>query len=123
MSGEKLKCILGKSACYFNVKKNIDKFFIKYIVEDNDFQNYISQFANGTTIKNVSLKVMRDYPFLLPPLPAQRAIAEVLSSLDDKIDLLTRQTPRWNPWRRRISGNGLWSHLQRGQKMRGQNLN
>jgi type I restriction enzyme S subunit len=27
----------------------------------------------------------------LPPLPEQKAIAEVLSSLDDKIDLLTRQ--------------------------------
>jgi type I restriction enzyme S subunit len=27
----------------------------------------------------------------LPPLPEQKAIAEVLSSLDDKIDLLHRQ--------------------------------
>ena len=85
------KCILGKSACYFNVNEGIDKLFIKYIVTDNDFQNYISQFANGTTIKNVSLEVMRDYSFLLPPLPTQRAIAEILSSLDDKINLLTRQ--------------------------------
>jgi len=85
------KCILGKSACYFNVNEDVDKNFIKYIVTDNDFQNYISQFANGTTIKNVSLEVMRDYSFPLPSLPTQYAIAEVLSSLDDKIDLLTRQ--------------------------------
>ncbi len=28
---------------------------------------------------------------LLPPLPEQKAIASVLSSLDDKIDLLNRQ--------------------------------
>lgn len=85
------KCILGKSACYFNVADSVDKIFIKYIVTNNPFQNYIDSFAHGTTIKNVSLKTMREYSFLLPPLPEQRAIASVLSSLDDKIDLLHRQ--------------------------------
>ena len=33
-----------------------------------------------------------NYNFSLPPLPEQKAIAEVLSSLDDKIDLLQKQT-------------------------------
>jgi type I restriction enzyme S subunit len=32
-----------------------------------------------------------DMDIILPPLPEQKAIAEVLSSLDDKIDLLARQ--------------------------------
>jgi type I restriction enzyme S subunit len=85
------RCILGKSACYFNVIDSIDKQYIRYVVSTDDFQGYISQFANGTTIKNVSLQVVRDYSFLLPPLATQRAISEVLSSLDDKIDLLMRQ--------------------------------
>jgi len=39
----------------------------------------------------VSLKTIREYQLLLPPLPEQRAIASVLSSLDDKIDLRHRQ--------------------------------
>ncbi|MCD4804926.1 MAG: restriction endonuclease subunit S [Desulfobacterales bacterium] len=34
---------------------------------------------------------IKDLDILLPPLPEQRAIASVLSSLDDKIDLLHRQ--------------------------------
>ncbi|MGB1206279.1 MAG: restriction endonuclease subunit S [Chitinophagales bacterium] len=85
------KCILGKSACYFNVKTNICKNFIRYIVTNTHFQKYISVFANGSTIKNVSLKTMREYPFKLPPLAEQKAIAGVLSSLDDKIDVLHRQ--------------------------------
>ena len=85
------KCFLGKSACYFNVQKDVDKLFIRYVVTDRNFQEYINNFAHGTTIKNVSLKTMREYPFLLPPLPEQKAIATVLSSLDDKIDLLHRQ--------------------------------
>ncbi|MHA1280131.1 MAG: restriction endonuclease subunit S [Candidatus Helarchaeota archaeon] len=85
------KCFLGKSACYFNVRDDVNKLFIKYVVINRHFQRYIDIFAHGTTIKNVSLKTMREYPFALPPLPEQRAIAAVLSSLDDKIDLLQRQ--------------------------------
>jgi len=85
------KCILGKSVCYFNVLDEVEKSFIRYVVTEKIFQEYINTFANGTTIKNVSLKTMREYPFLLPPLPEQKAIAGVLSSLDDKIDLLHRQ--------------------------------
>ena len=36
-------------------------------------------------------KYLKKTTWILPPLPEQKAIAEVLSSLDDKIDLLTRQ--------------------------------
>jgi len=85
------KCILGKSACYFNVVQEVDKHFIKYVVTNKNFQEYIHNFANGTTIKNVSLNTMREYPFLLPPLQEQQTISSILSCLDDKIDLLHRQ--------------------------------
>ena len=81
------KVILGKSACYFNVKNDIDKNFIKYIVSSQEFKTYLETNATGTTIKNVSLAQMRNYAFTLPPLPTQQKIAKVLSSLDDKIEL------------------------------------
>jgi len=35
--------------------------------------------------------MIEDLDFIIPPLPEQRAIASILSSLDDKIDLLHRQ--------------------------------
>lgn len=85
------KCILGKSACYFNVIDSVNKEYIKYVITDKTFQSYIENFANGSTIMNVSLKVVREYEFSLPPYPEQTAIASILSSLDDKIDLLQRQ--------------------------------
>jgi type I restriction enzyme S subunit len=85
------KCILGKSACYFNVIDNVEKDFIFYVATSNQFQTYISEFANGTTIKNVPLKAIREYSFFLPEYSEQKVIAAILSSLDDKIDLLHRQ--------------------------------
>lgn len=84
-NGEKI--ILGKSACYFNVLDGIDKAFIKYIVSSPSFKTYLETNATGTTIKNVSLAQMRNYSFLLPPLPTQQKIAAIISSLDDKIEL------------------------------------
>ncbi len=41
--------------------------------------------------QRVQTDVVRNHSFLLPSLPEQKAIAGVLSSLDDKIDLLHRQ--------------------------------
>ena len=84
-NGEKI--ILGKSACYFNVLDDIDKTFIKYVVSSPLFNTYLETNATGSTIKNVSLAQMRNYSFLIPPLPTQQKIAAILSSLDDKIEL------------------------------------
>jgi type I restriction enzyme, S subunit len=85
------KCMLGKSACYINLNHEVDLSFVYYTFIGKDFQNYIEGIATGTTIPNVPLKGIREYSFKLPPLPEQTAIASILSSLDDKIDLLHRQ--------------------------------
>ena len=79
-------CILGKSACYFNVLNTVDKDFIYYVISSPSFVKSMSNLANGTTIKNVSLKQMRDKTFLLPSFETQRSIASILSSLDSKIE-------------------------------------
>ena len=84
------KCILGKSACFFNVKENVDLNFIYYVVANQQFKNTITQLATGTTIKNVSLETMRNYTFCIPPLSIQKQIGKILSSIDDKIELNRR---------------------------------
>ena len=83
-NGEKV--ILGKSACYFNVSTDCDVQFMRYVVSSPRFQQYINSVATGTTIKNVSLKQMREYSFLIPELEEQQRIAKVLHLLDQKIE-------------------------------------
>ncbi|MBQ8028192.1 MAG: restriction endonuclease subunit S [Clostridia bacterium] len=83
-NGEKV--ILGKSACYFNVSSDCDVQFMRYVASSPCFQQYINSVATGTTIKNVSLKQMREYSFLIPELEEQQRIAKVLHLLDQKID-------------------------------------
>jgi len=47
--------------------------------------------SHGTATKYLTLPLLNQIPVSLPPLAEQKAIAAVLSSLDDKIDLLHRQ--------------------------------
>jgi len=72
------------------VKKNKAlNIFIYYWLKNNI--DYLKSNGTGTTFAEISGSVIKLLDILLPPLPEQKAIAEVLSSLDDKIDLLHRQ--------------------------------
>jgi type I restriction enzyme S subunit len=60
---------------YFNLKK----------------EEYSSSHLVGAVQQHFNVGTVRSLPILLPPLAEQKAIAGVLSALDDKIDLLHRQ--------------------------------
>lgn len=60
--------------------------FLYYLLKDN-----ISQFISnsyGAVFDTITKQTFEQITVELPPLPTQTAIAEILSSLDDKIDLL-----------------------------------
>ncbi len=69
----------------------VNQDFIYWLLRTTDYHWFVVGAASGTSIKHTSPTAIKEYQFLLPPLPEQKAIAEVLSSLDDKIDLLHRQ--------------------------------
>ena len=68
--------------------KCISEFLYYWIKNSVD---YLQQLGTGTTFAEISGSVVKSIEISLPPLEEQKAIAEVLSSLDDKIDLLHRQ--------------------------------
>ena len=65
--------------------------FLKYYFQSRNGQYELQSRASGTTVFGIKATVLKKVPVILPPLPEQKAIASVLSSLDDKIDLLHRQ--------------------------------
>ena len=69
-----------------------DKQFVYYFAISNDFRDVAIKSMTGSSGRQrVQNEVVKEFEFLLPPLPEQKAITEVLSSIDDKIDLLHRQ--------------------------------
>jgi len=85
-SGEPI--LLGKSACYINLKKGISKYFIQFILSGYIFQEYIQRCSTGSTIKNVSLKMMREFRFMMPESEdEQNKSVEILKNLNQKITL------------------------------------
>lgn len=63
--------------------------YVYYLVKDAI--SGLQQIAHGGVFDTITRDTFKDISVLLPSLPEQKAIAAVLSSLDDKIDLLHRQ--------------------------------
>ena len=78
--------ILGKSACYFNLMGNIDKQYIKHILETEYFTEYAKNVATGSTIKNVPLAGMRNFLTPVPPITEQHRIILGMERLAHPID-------------------------------------
>ena len=81
---QRIITLRGKKEFVFNP-------FLKYYFQNETGQHELQSRASGTTVFGIKASVLRQVPVVLPPLPEQRAIAAILSSLDDKIDLLHRQ--------------------------------
>lgn len=72
--------------------KIIDRYFLYYFINNHDFHYELASKSSGSASQaNISKKDIEDMTICLPSLPMQKCIAGVLSSLDDKIDLLNRQ--------------------------------
>ena len=69
-----------------------DKNYLFYLACSPEFRDVAIASMTGTSGRQrVQTDVVKQHEFIFPPLSEQRAIASVLSSLDDKIDLLHRQ--------------------------------
>lgn len=82
------KICIGRGLASLNAKNrnNAFLFYLLYYLK-----NSIINTESGTVFGSVSKDDLERFELLLPPIPEQTAIASVLSSLDDKIDLLHRQ--------------------------------
>ena len=86
--------VISQRQFYLRCNSNVlDYEFIAYYFKSPYGQYQLLANANQTGVPSLAQPVsyLKSIKVLLPSLTEQKAIAEVLSSLDDKIDLLTRQ--------------------------------
>lgn len=92
--GKYSRYVISQSGMKLTVKKDIlDNQFLFYFFNSSIGRNELLQHEAQVGVPSISnpLTSLKSVNILLPPLPEQKAIAGILSSLDDKIDLLHRQ--------------------------------
>lgn len=77
--------VLGKSAAYINVKNSVDLDFIYYVLSSSKTQAFYESELTGSTIRNLSIKSIKNTKVDTPPLPEQKKIAQILSTWDKAI--------------------------------------
>jgi type I restriction enzyme S subunit len=94
------KIVLGKSACYIKLNKNINKHFIYSILLTSKIQNIFNAELTGSTIKNLSLKSVASTKIYIPKDEEQQKIAEFLGLTDEWINNLRDQKESFESYKK-----------------------
>jgi type I restriction enzyme S subunit len=82
--------MLTPQVTYYRIKDKakLDYRFLKFYFDTNKFQQILNSYANsGSTRAYIGITEQLSLPISLPPIEDQQAIATILSSLNDKIEL------------------------------------
>ena len=80
---QRLICLRGKPGVLSNG-------FLKFLMQSDAVQEQLHSRASGTTVLGIKQSELRKVVLPLPPINEQRAIAHILGTLDDKIELNRR---------------------------------
>ncbi len=64
--------------------------YLAYLLSTKESKKWIVANAVGTTMLNLNSSILNTMPISLPPLAEQKRIADILSAIDDKIELNRR---------------------------------
>ena len=89
---------IGRSACFsLDLSKIVvtdaeivDHRYLFYYLKSPIVREYMLAHSNGSTVMHLSVKAVPNMEINLPPLDQQKKIANILSSLDEKIELNRR---------------------------------
>ena len=88
---EDAKIALAQRVVALRGKKDLlDNDFLKYMLQSREVQDQLKSRASGTTVQGIKQSELRKISLTLPPINEQRAIARVLGTMDDKIELNRR---------------------------------
>jgi type I restriction enzyme S subunit len=85
--------LCGTGAIRLRVRRgssSVSPDFLSHVLANPASVEWFKFHAIGATMPNLNEGIIRSFPLQIPPLPEQRAIAHILGTLDDKIELNRR---------------------------------
>ena len=83
------KYVLNQRVAEIRPNNKVDSYFLSLAINRN--QRYFSKHGAGTKVQNISKPNVENYEFLCPTLPEQTKIANSLTSIDKRINLLQKK--------------------------------
>lgn len=83
------KFVLNQRVAEIRPRNEVASYFLSMTINRN--QNYFSKHGAGTKVQNISKPNVENFSFLLPLYPEQTKIANFLTSVDEKLNLLIQK--------------------------------
>lgn len=81
-----LPCLLVQRVARLRAKASLHQGLMKQFFSGHHFDQHVQAVQTETAVPHISPADLRDYPIMLPPLPEQKRIAEILSTWDRAIE-------------------------------------
>jgi len=91
------------------LEESVKPLFLMYLLWK--FRSELNSIAPRSTQKNVNLEILESFKLPLPPVPEQQQIAEILSTIDGRLELLRKRRERLERVKK-----GLMEDLLTGKK-------
>ncbi|MCL5113533.1 MAG: restriction endonuclease subunit S [Patescibacteria group bacterium] len=112
--------ILGKSACYINICDEINREYIYNFLKTYRVKTYFNSELSGSTIKNLSIKTIKNTSVPVPDISEQKKIADFLTAIDDKITIIDKNIELLKKYKKSITQK-LFMHQLRFKNENGSN--
>jgi type I restriction enzyme S subunit len=80
--------IVNQHVCIIRTKKQLNNSFLCQLLNSNYGQNQIDKFQTGGNREGLNFQQIRSFDIPFPPLNEQNKIADILSTMDEKLESL-----------------------------------
>ena len=85
-----LPCLLVQRVSRIRALPTLNQSLLRQYFSGHRFEQYVKSVQTETAVPHISPSQIKEFSFLLPPLPEQRKIAEILSTWDKAISTTER---------------------------------
>ena len=92
--------LLVQRVCILREKENTNIQYVYQWIISKEFHRYVDQVKTSSGIPHISGKQIQDYEISYPCLEEQTKIANFLSSIDQKIEVVAQQIEQARTWKK-----------------------